>query len=169
MARNQTGTSLIEVLVTMALVSIAVMAAGSLIVHSTQLQKSVILALGDPVAEQVVAWLRRDVHMAAGLQHASFSWTDHELALKNQDGTSVFYSIDGDTLIRADVDSKGAVTARRTLLRPIAEWRWRSPTANLVEIEVTLPFHGNPLVDTVETQRIRTVLALRGGYGGRSW
>ena len=144
MGGREGGATLVEVMVTAALILVAVLAGGSLIVHSVKLERAVTQTLNDPAADQAVEWMRRDVHAAAALHAGSLLWTGEALELKFFDGSIVRYSQLDGTLLRRQRDLDGVELTRRVVLRQMHEWRWRTPTVDLLEVTLVLPGHGDP-------------------------
>lgn len=178
MGCRERGATLIEVLVTAALMLVGVLASGSLIVHSVKLDRSVMRTLNDPAAEQAIAWIRRDVHAAAALRTASVLWTAEALELQMFDEVVVRYSQLDGALLRRQLDGEGVELTRRVILERLQDWQWRTPTLDLLEVVLVLPSHGDPVAvatkaghkqfGEVGARRTEAVFSVR-AHGRRSW
>jgi prepilin-type N-terminal cleavage/methylation domain-containing protein len=172
------GSSLIELMVSLALISVAVLAAASLIVQSVRVFDSLGRSMSDPEAVIARSWMRKDVHSARSIESSTGIWSDHELVLATGDGGAVIYEQDGDRLLRRVIDRNSTETEDRTLLHGLVEWRWRVAGSRVIEVELVLPRHLDPATAAlvsisqrraeVSLRRETLVLALRQG-GGSSW
>ncbi len=172
------GSTLVELLVSLALISIAVLAATALIVQSIKVFDSLGRSMSDPETVIARSWICKDVHSARSIEGATGTWSDSELVLATGDGGAVTYALDGGRLLRRVVDRHGAETDTRTVLHGLAEWRWRVAGSRVIEVELVVPSHLDPVTAAlvgdpgrraeVSLRRETLVLALRGG-GGSSW
>lgn len=178
-SRGQHGFSLLELIVVLGLMMVAILAAAALIDSSIRLIESTGRSLRDPSLTIAEEWLRRDVHEAAALWSWSSEWNAAPLLLLGHDGTRVVFEFDGRTLARIQLDDTGNEMGRIIILRGLLTWRWRSPVPGLVEVEITVPAHLDPIhashlrdprrLAAVELRTEHLRLAMRGTSGGRSW
>lgn len=175
MADREGGATLIEVLVSAALVIVAVLVAGSLIVHSVKLDRSLMSALRQPDGDLAIAWIRRDVHAATALIDRSVVWTEQQLVLRAFGGAETVYTIRDGVLVRQGLDPAGAEISRRVVMRRVDGFCWRGLTPRLLEVELTLPPRENR-VQASDGDRLaegrqetfRALVALR-ARGAGSW
>ena len=170
--------TLIELMVSLALISVASLAACSLIVQSIRVFDSLGRSMSDPDAVITRSWMRKDVHSARSIEPGTGIWSDHELVLATGEGGSVIYEQNGDRLLRRVIDRNGSETEARTLLHSLVGWRWRVAGSRVIEVELVLPSHLDPAIAALTTdskrraeeslRRETLVLALRRG-GGSSW
>jgi len=172
------GSTLLELMVSLALISVASLAASSLIVQSVRVFDSLGRSMSDPEAVIARSWMRKDVHSARSIEGATGIWSDLELVLATGEGGAVIYAQDGGRLLRRVIDRNGAETEDRTLLHGLVEWRWRVAGSRVIEVELVLPSHLDPVTAAlvadpkrrpeVSLRRETLVLAVRSG-GGSSW
>jgi hypothetical protein len=174
--RHPGGTTLVELLVVLALLSLMVLVAADLIVHSVKLIGAVGRAARNPLVLQVNERLRRDVQEAAWLLGGEEIWSEGPLVLRGQEGGRLRVALVGGELVRASEDAGGGAAAEQVLLRGVTAWWWRSPSPGVVDISYThltapLPESrvsrepGFELERRTETLR----LTIRGGGGGWRW
>jgi len=174
---EESGATIVELLVSLALISIVFLAAGPLIVQSVQLFSSTGRALTDTSATMSGSWLRRDVHSAASIDAWSPQWTDDPIMLHSQNGEIITYEVDGSGLVRCRFEPTGEQIDRRVMLRRVERVRWRA-LQGLIEIEVLTRAHVRPTTAalirdrqrlnavTLKTERFCFALRARGGH---SW
>jgi len=177
-AHLEAGATVVELLIAVILVVIAVLAGGALIVQSARLDRSVVESLRFPDGELALGWIRQDVHGSAALVNPTVSWSHGPLRLRGFSGGEVVFAPMNDLLIRRDVDEDGVEISRRFVARRLAGWRWRSPTARLIEVELRggsstdrLRVYGEMRPAEQSGRALRTVrglMALRSS-GARSW
>ena len=174
---RQRGATVVELLVSLALISVVFVAAGPLIIQSIKLFDATSRSLTDPSASLVGAWLRRDIHSAASLHSWSDDWGEETLVLRSHDGEIITYEVDESALIRRRFKLSGELIDRRVILRNITFWRWRA-LQGFIDIQIVLPGHIAPTHAALIRDRKRITLitqeterfcfSLR-GTGGRSW
>jgi prepilin-type N-terminal cleavage/methylation domain-containing protein len=174
----QAGYSLLELMVTLAVMSVAMLLASTLIVQAMRLMQTTTRAIEDP---QMLthAWLRRDIHRAASLVSWSFSWSSDPLVLRLPSGETVAYAVDEGQLTRSRYDSLGDQLEHRVLLPAVQLWQWRTLAGAVVETQTRLklaedPIHAAAFEEPGRQRRSRLAtehlrLALRGSQGGRAW
>jgi hypothetical protein len=172
------GATIVELLVTAALVIVAVLVAASLIMQSARLNRSVLEGLSRPDGELAMAWVRRDVHASVALLDPGFGWSEGPLRLAQFGGAEVVYSWRDGVLMRAELDAEGEEVGRRTVMRRLDGWRWRALATRLVEVELRPQWRagsrrvrsgdrGEELPMT-ERELCRSLMALR-DRGARRW
>lgn len=170
------GTTLVELMVSLALLSVVAVVTGQLVVQATRLTDRAARAAHNPSLGLAGEWLRRDVYEAATVVGGTAGWTDAPLvAVAQHGGWTVFAMVDGE-LVRTDAPPGSPTPDSRVLLRGVVGWRWRvdGSTSLRVEIEVLAnpgahrDLTGMGFVEP-ERRTERLTLALRGRPGGRAW
>jgi hypothetical protein len=174
--RGHLGTSLVELLVVLALLSVMVIAAAQLVVHSMQLLGATGRAVRNPLVVHVTSRIRHDVQEAAGLKHHEWVWSDEPLTLVNHDGSSVSLALDGGNLVRSKTEGAGSSAENRVILRGVTAWWWRSPVDDVVDVNITYLVNPAPERQVsraagheLERRQENFRFAIRGGGGGTRW
>lgn len=173
---RQEGTTLVELLVVVALVGIMVAGTAQLITHAIGLLGATGRAVRNPVMVHVNERIRRDIQEAAGLTAVEMIWSEAPLEIRTRTGGTVVYSVVDGNLVRAAVSAAGGTTDRRVVLRGVTSWWWRSTAPSVVDINVGHVIHlppekissrvaGYDLERRIENLRF----AVRGGWGGSQW
>lgn len=173
---TQRGTTLVELLVVLALVGIMVVAAAQLITHSIHLLGATGRAVRNPVMLHVNERLRRDLQEAAGLMAVEMIWSEDPLLIRTRNGGIVGYSVVDGGLVREVVSATGETVDDRVVLRGVTSWWWRSTAPSVVDINighlVHLPpeYQASRAVGYERERRIENLrFAARGGWGGAQW
>jgi prepilin-type N-terminal cleavage/methylation domain-containing protein len=175
-AVRQRGTTLVELLVSLALLSVIAVLTAQLVIQSTRLTDSAARTAHNPSLVLAGEWLRRDVYEAAAVIGGAAGWTDAPLVAVAQHGGWVAFALVDDELVRTDAPPAGVSADTRVLLRGVEGWRWRIDGAASVRVEIEAL--ANPAAHRDLTgmgfsepeRRIeRLTLALRGRPGGRAW
>ena len=168
------GTTLVELLIVLALLSLVVLVAADLVTHSLRLVGAVGRSVRNPLTVQVNERLRRDVQEAARLLTADAMWNDGPLELRSRSGGLVKLSVVGGDLVRRTVGPGGA--DERVLLRGVTSWWWRTPASGVVDINYGLLVAAPPErhaaleVGSERERRIENLrFAVRGAGGGLWW
>ena len=170
------GTSLVELLVVLALLSVMVLVAAQLVVHSMQLLDATARAVRNPLVVHVCSRLRHDVQEAAALQREEWSWTDDPLVLVQHDGSRVRFELEGENLVREKTGVVGEASDQRVILRGVTSWWWKCPTSGVVDLNIT--YLVNPVPERhvsrdpgygLERRKENLRFALRGGGDGTRW
>jgi prepilin-type N-terminal cleavage/methylation domain-containing protein len=170
------GTSLVELLVVLALLSVMVLVAAQLVVHSMRLLDATARAVRNPLVVHVCSRLRHDVQEAAALQWEEWSWTDDPLVLIHPDGSRVRFELEGENLVRERTGVVGEASDQSVILRGVTSWWWRCPTAGVVDLNIT--YLVNPAPERhvsrdpgygLERSKENLRFALRGGGDGTRW
>lgn len=170
------GTSLVELLVVLALLSMMVLVAAELVTHSMQLLGATGRAVRNPLVVHVTARLRRDVQEAATIQHEAWSWSDEPLVLLRHDGSLVSILLEDGSLVRETATTPGALPDRRVILRGVTSWWWRSPIDDVVDVNIGYLVNPSPERSVsrepgygLERRNENLRFAIRGGDGGTRW
>lgn len=165
------GYSVVELLVTLGLMSVVVLAAAQMIAASTRVYHAASVGTSTPGVVPLTASLRRDVQGASGVVLQLPTWDQRPLELQGWDGARTRYSHDGEALVRETLDAAGAVTGRRVIANGVASWWWRLATPQTVEVRVSMlprPGLGASSAD-VDRHTVVRLFSLRGWPDGRSW
>jgi prepilin-type N-terminal cleavage/methylation domain-containing protein len=173
---RQRGTSLVELLVVLALLSVMVLVAAQLVVHSMQLLGATGRAVRNPLVVHVTSRLRHDIQEAAALQSAAWSWSEDPLVVVNHDGSRVRVQLEGGNLVREKTGGLGEPADRRVILRGVTGWWWRCPVAGVVDLNIT--YLVNPAPERhvsrdsgygLERRKENLRFTIRGSGGGTRW
>ncbi len=174
--RTHQGTTLVELLVVLALVGIMVIASAQLVTHSIGLLGATGRAVRNPVMVHVNERVRRDLQEAAGLMAVEMIWSEDPLLIRTRSGGIVRYSVVEGSLVREVVSAAGETTDERVVLRGVTSWWWRSTAPSVVDINIGhlihLPpeYHASRAVGYERERRIENLrFATRGGWGGAQW
>jgi len=172
----QRGTTLVELLVVLALVAIMVVAAAQLITYSIGLLGAAGRALGNPMMVHVNERIRRDIQEAAGLAAVEMIWSDDPLRIRMHTGEIVAYSVVNGNLVREVVSAAGETNDERVVLRGVTSWWWRSTAPSLVDVNIGhllyLPpeYNASRKIGYDRERRVENLrFATRGGWGGAQW
>lgn len=174
--RSGRGTSLVELLVVLALLSVMVLAGAQLVVHSMELLGATGRAVRNPLVVHVVSRLRHDVQEAAALQTEPWSWTEDSLVLVNHDGSLTRIGLEGGNLVREKVGGLDELDDHRVILRGVTSWWWRRPAAGVVDLNITYLVNPTPERHLsrdpgygLERRKENLRFTIRGGAGGDRW
>jgi len=170
------GTSLIELLVVLALLSVMVLVGAQLVVHSMELLGATGRAVRNPLVVHVTSRLRHDVQEAAGLQQKQWVWSEDPLILVNQDGSFTGIALENGNLVRTKAAGLGSPPESRVILRGVAAWWWRNPVEGVVDLNITYLVNPEPERQAsrdvgfgLERRQENLRFAIRGGGGGTRW
>jgi len=170
------GTSLVELLVVLALLSVMVLAGAQLVVHSMELLGATGRAVRNPLVVHVTSRLRHDVQEAVAVQTIEWVWSEDPLILVKHDGTIVSVGLEDGDLVREKTDGSGGLPDRRVILRGVTSWWWRSPVADVVDLNITYLVNPAPERQVsrdvgygLERRQENLRFAIRGGGGGTRW
>ena len=170
------GTSLVELLVVLALLSVMILVGAQLVVHSMELLGATGRAVSNPLVVHVTSRLRHDVQEAAALHREESVWTEEPLILISHDGTFVSIALEDGNLVRAQMAGFGASPERRVILRGVTAWWWRNPVGGVVDLNITYLVNPEPERQAsrdvgygLERRQENLRFAIRGGGGGTRW
>jgi hypothetical protein len=167
------GSTLIELLVTLALSMVVVLSAAQLVAESVALVETGARAVRSPPLLLAVATVRRDVQTAAAvLSPPAVGWTQHPLELVDWEGRRVCIAEEDGAIVRTVSDPLGGHQRRRVVIRGVTSWWWRSSGPRTVDIRITALIVADPSVGGTTGAARRTEIrrfVMRGGLDGRSW
>ena len=173
---NPRGTSLVELLVVLALLSVMVLVGSQLVVHSMELLGATGRSVRNPLVVHVTSRLRHDVQEAAALQIQESVWSEGPLVLITHDGSFVIITHEGGDLVRTRAAGSGAPPERRVILRGVTGWWWRTPVEDVVDLNITYLVNPEPERQSsreagygLERRQENLRFAIRGGRGGTRW
>jgi len=140
---RESGMSMVELLVSLALISVVFLAAGPLIVQSIRVFNAAGRNLTDPDAVLTGAWLRQDVHSAYSASCSVSSASDQCLNLLLPGGVIVSYEQSGSFLVRKVVSHDGRVLSRQKIIPRLRAWSCGA-VQGVVYVRVVLPSHLDP-------------------------
>jgi hypothetical protein len=170
------GTSLVELLVVLALLSMMMLAAAQLVIHSIQLLGATGRSVRNPILVHVTNRLRNDVQEAAGVTAVEDIWTEDPLELTTRTGGVVRIGVEKGNLVRRTVAQGSGDIEERVLLRGVVSWWWRSPAPGVVDLNIG--YLVNPETEhhtarevgwTRERRKENLRFAIRGSGGGSNW
>ncbi len=174
--RAARGTSLVELLVVLALLSIMVLAAAQLVVHSVRLLGATGRSVRNPILVHVTNRLRNDVQEAAGATSVDTIWTEDALELTTRAGGLVRIGVENGKLVRRTVAPGSGTVEERVLLRGVQSWWWRSPAPGVIDLNISYLVypdterHAAREVGSVrERSKENLRFAIRGGGDGTEW
>lgn len=174
--RSDRGTTLVELLVVLALVSAMVLVAADLVVHSIKLLGATGRSVRNPLVVHVTGRLRNDIQAAAGVRNPEESWADTPLEIRTRNNRILRFEVVDGNLMRRSIGIDGNLEDERLLLRGITAWWWQTPVPGVVDLRV-----GYLIYPGTETQASRDVgyakerrtenlrFAIRGYGGTRRW
>ena len=170
------GTTLVELLVVLALLSIMVLVAADLVVHSVQLLGATGRSVRNPILVHVTSRLRNDVQEAAAVTNPDTMWSEDPLVLATRTGGLVHIGVEDGNLVRRNVMPGSGTVEERVLLRGVTSWWWRSPEAGVVDLNIG--YLVNPAPERrisrdpgygLERRKENLRFAIRGSGGGTRW
>ena len=173
--RNR-GTTLVELLVVLALMSIMVLVAAELVTQSIRLLGATGRAVQNPMLVHVSNRLRNDIQEAAGLVAIEDIWFEGPLLLASRSGGITSIEVVDGNLVRKTIAPGSGSVEERVLLRGVTSWWWRALEPGVVDINIGYLINPPPEkqasreVGYDKERRIETLrFAIRGGGGGRQW
>ena len=165
------GYTVIELIVTLGLVSVVVLAAGQIIGSAARVYRSAGSQVASPKLISIATSVRRDVHRSAAVVEQVPSWDEKPFELTTWDGGRIRYSLQGEALVREATGPGGVTRGRRIVANGVSSWWWRMVSPQTVEVRVTvLPRPGlGPARTGADRYVVQRRFALRGWPDGRSW
>lgn len=181
---RQSGFTLLEMVVVLAVVGVSLLLAAALLQEARALIQAAGAELTSPINGLATDRLRADLQEAAAVLSppppSLDGWTGEPLLLEagGEGGLAIAYQREGRELVRRLLRDDGSEAVREVWLRDLARWRWRASAPNLVEID--LAYHrvppasrqrldGGPGKPAPELAVARLLATLRGGGRGRGW
>jgi prepilin-type N-terminal cleavage/methylation domain-containing protein len=162
-ARRAPGFSLLEVVVTLAVVSLGIALASRLILEAQLGLLRAQAELENPLPRYALTRLRADVEGAAGVTAILPGWRSSPLELTLADGSRISWRWSAEELERVTLDATGAPVVRHVAIRDVVGWRWRAVAADV------LPAAFHDLVDVEITHRLRDTTATPLYEARRTW
>jgi hypothetical protein len=148
---RQAGFTVLELLESTLVLMLVMLIANQMMGEAGRLLSSAQVELGEPSMELARQWLRRDVQGASALGGLAFQASSGPLELRGHRDGTLLYEKAGSDLDRVILGPDGKELGRRTMMRHVSIWRWRSLNAGLVEVQI------------VYARRERTALTQAGG------
>ncbi len=173
--RRQSGATLVELLVALALLSSIAVLSAQLVIQSTKLMATAARASRNPDLVIATEWIRRDLYEARSVIGDDLGWSDGPLVATKQNGGWLAIAPFEGKLIRTNAPP-GAPPDNRVILRGVKGWRWRVDDAASVQIEFQA--FANPAAHQnltgaasyrIDRRTERLTFALRGKPGGAAW
>lgn len=114
------GFTVVELLISMALIVLALALAAQLLLESQRTFALAGRASLEPRAGQAVAWLTADVHAASWARSAA----DGALLLTGHPEGTMRWERQGETVWRTVIGADGKVRSRRPILERVIVWSW---------------------------------------------
>jgi len=175
-ARTSHGTSLVELLVVLALLSIMVLVAADLVVHSVRLLGATGRSVRNPILVHVTSRLRNDVQEAAAITNPDTMWSEDPLVLATRAGGLVHIAVEDGNLVRRNMAPGSGAVKERVLLRGVTSWWWRSPVPGVVDLNIGYLINPSPERSVsrdpgygLERRKENLRFAIRGSGGGTHW
>ncbi len=174
--KAERGTTLVELLVVLALLAAMVLLASELVVQSMRLLGTVGRSMRNPLVVHVTGRIRNDVQGALAVVKPVEEWEDGPLVLRTRDNRLLELDAAGGILVRRTTTLDELVIEERVLLRGVTAWWWRCPEKAVVDLRIAYlvnPGSERALTPAVgyggerQTERLR--FALRGAGGGARW
>lgn len=183
--RRAQGFTLLEAVIALAVLSVGLVLAGSLLIQAYRMLAQAGVDARTPTTDLAVERLKVDLQGASGASSGSPSdsdWTPDRLELVYPDGRRVRYDKRGSALLRQTLPAgSGAWDPARQVVGDVLSWRWQRLDTRLVEVEIV--YRARPVsatamdpagpIDDRDTSRPPTsrtlVTATRGGGLGWGW
>ncbi len=174
--RRQVGFTVIELLISTAILMLVMLIAFQMLAEAGRLLSSAQVEFAGSSMQLTTQWLRRDVQGASELGSLALLPTPGPLELRGHREGTLRYERVGTNLDRVIVGPDGEEIGRRTVLRGVSGWQWRSlNSGGLVEVQIEYrrrvrsrsTRRGGSPVESKEMSELRW-FALRGGQR-RSW
>lgn len=133
--RHQRGFTLIEMLISLLLLSLAILVASRLLLETQSHLLHTSNQLLEPAAENAVQQIRADLRASSNISSSVVpGWSRDPLVLLGHPAGIVTYQKTGDELIRS-IAGAGHGSKERLVLKHVTTWRWR-PRGRSVEIDL---------------------------------
>jgi len=177
---HQTGFTLIEMLVSLLVVSLVLALGLQVLLETRFLFMKVDQEIGRPVPHLFARLLRRDAQGAMGIFAPRPTWTIEPLVLEAPDGTRVRYQQDSGNINRLLFNDSNELINSRTLMQNVNSWQWRRLAPGLLEVQIVYLKPRAPTSSLapglarlreggVEPEILSLRYALRARPGRRSW
>ena len=130
------GFTLLELVISLAVASLLFLLAAQLLRSAQLVFLDAAREALDPEPRLAVAALRRDVQAALAVAGGSPVPSGGPLVLAQPGPSTVRYEQIGPALVRIRLDALGTEVNRRTVLAPLAAWKWSEPEPGLVFVSL---------------------------------
>ncbi len=134
--RRQVGFTVIELLISTAILMLVMLIAFQMLAEAGRLLSSAQVEFAGSSMQLTTQWLRRDVQGASELGSLADLPTPGPLELRGHREGTLRYERVGTNLDRVIVGPDGEEIGRRTVLRGVSGWQWRSLSPGLVEVQI---------------------------------
>lgn len=180
MRRRGRGFSLLEIMVSLAVVAVVLTLATRLIVEVQLAAVEWRRTLRDPMPQLTTQLLRTDIQRSSRLLSAVSLEPAGTMALELPGGRQILYAKESNRLTRSLIAVDGEEIGSRTVMSPISLWRWRHLGSGLIQVEITYQLHRDPgsrrlggtgrlRAGLPSTELLRMRFALRATPGRQSW
>lgn len=133
---RQTGFTLIEMVVSLLLVSLVLLLGLQVLLETRFLFLKADQEIGRPLPQLFARLLRRDAQGAMGIFAPRPTWTIEPLVLEAPDGTRIRYQLDTGEIQRQLFNESNELINSRTLVRNVTSWQWRRLAPGLLEVQI---------------------------------
>lgn len=147
--RSESGFSLIEQLVSIAIMSTALLVAFDLIDHALRVFSESAAAATNPLTIHTEELIRADL-MSARVFPFDGQSSSGPLILQLWDGSQIEWKLEGESLVRTEMVEGIHKSQARPLPRQVVGWWWRVVSENLVEVKILI--NGTPTADGLQLQ-----------------
>lgn len=140
---RDSGTTLIELIISLALISVVFLIAGPLIVQSARVFNSAGKNLVDPDSVLLEGWMRHDVHSAISTFQLPQPEGTTDLVLVMRDGGFVTYGEEESAIVRKTFSKQRDLKSRHLVLPQLISWSW-STVQGCIMVKVIIPSHIDP-------------------------
>lgn len=156
---GQRGTTLLELVVTMALVSLLLVIAGAMVVAVTTAWERIAADVPAGDVSMALASLENDLLSCTAVPGPPGDWRGDALRLLRTDGSETTWRLlDAGYLERTHRSASGETILRQDLAESVLSWRWRVVAPGVIDVSVRRQG------DTTPTGAVR--VSLRGAGGG---
>lgn len=136
-ALSRSGFGLLELLITTALVMLALLLAGRLLLESQVESSRRARELANVQPRFALARLRQDLEGARVVSGTWADWQEGKLEAVYADGRRVVWELEGSRLSRVEASGGGDVEpVRQVLLEQVSGWYWRRAGAGLLDVHL---------------------------------
>lgn len=134
--RRRVGSSLVEMLVVLALLGVLSWSAWGLVDDAGRAVAWAGKTAQSGLAEPALALVRKDAERARPADAASGDWTSTPLELRLASGETVRWALEKQRLVRRATTATGE-SRSRVVAAPVLSFRWKSPQAGLRVVELS--------------------------------